>query len=104
MQVKRQVEGHGCALGGFPQHTGLGPHTTSPAGTAAGFLAGDVCLREIAQALAQTARRPADLLARYGGDGSAGPVRSRDVPGQGSRPQPDPARRMNRPAGRPTWL
>jgi diguanylate cyclase (GGDEF)-like protein len=33
-----------------------------------GHLAGDICLREVAQALEQTARRPADLLARYGGE------------------------------------
>ncbi|MFP5409430.1 MAG: diguanylate cyclase [Gammaproteobacteria bacterium] len=33
-----------------------------------GHLAGDVCLRKVAQALAQCAQRPADLLARYGGE------------------------------------
>lgn len=33
-----------------------------------GHLAGDVCLRKVAQALAQSTQRPADLLARYGGE------------------------------------
>lgn len=33
-----------------------------------GHLAGDDCLRRVAQALAQTAHRPVDLVARYGGE------------------------------------
>lgn len=33
-----------------------------------GHMAGDACLRQVAQAIAQCARRPADLCARYGGE------------------------------------
>ena len=33
-----------------------------------GHLAGDVCLKKVAQAVNQTVRRPADLAARYGGE------------------------------------
>lgn len=33
-----------------------------------GHLAGDDCLRKIAQAIAKTLKRPADLLCRYGGE------------------------------------
>jgi len=33
-----------------------------------GHQAGDVCLKQIAQALTQIAKRPADLVARYGGE------------------------------------
>ncbi|MEI6558922.1 MAG: diguanylate cyclase [Rhodospirillaceae bacterium] len=33
-----------------------------------GHLAGDICLRKVAQAMADTVSRPADLVARYGGE------------------------------------
>jgi diguanylate cyclase (GGDEF)-like protein len=33
-----------------------------------GHLAGDYCLRQVAKRLADVIRRPADLLARYGGE------------------------------------
>lgn len=33
-----------------------------------GHQAGDVCLRQVAQAISQTVRRPTDLVARYGGE------------------------------------
>ncbi len=33
-----------------------------------GHLAGDECLRKVAEAIAQTCHRPADLVARYGGE------------------------------------
>jgi diguanylate cyclase (GGDEF)-like protein len=33
-----------------------------------GHQAGDICLKEIAQAISKTAKRPADLVARYGGE------------------------------------
>lgn len=46
-----------------------------------GHLAGDVCLREVAQALDQSVQRPADLLARYGGEEFAAILPGTDLPG-----------------------
>lgn len=46
-----------------------------------GHLAGDVCLREVAQALARSAQRPADLLARYGGEEFVAILPGTDLPG-----------------------
>jgi diguanylate cyclase (GGDEF)-like protein len=46
-----------------------------------GYLAGDDCLRRVAQALQHTVRRPFDLVARYGGEEFAVVLPDTDVPG-----------------------
>ena len=46
-----------------------------------GHLSGDVCLREVAQALDQSVQRPADLLARYGGEEFVAILPGTDLPG-----------------------
>lgn len=46
-----------------------------------GHLAGDVCLREVAQALDRSVQRPADLLARYGGEEFGAILPGTDLPG-----------------------
>jgi diguanylate cyclase (GGDEF)-like protein len=46
-----------------------------------GHLAGDRCLREVAQAMAEVSRRPGDLLARYGGEEFVLLLPETDLPG-----------------------
>jgi diguanylate cyclase (GGDEF)-like protein len=46
-----------------------------------GHLFGDVCLKQVAQALDQQVRRPADLLARYGGEEFIAILPGVDAPG-----------------------
>jgi diguanylate cyclase (GGDEF)-like protein len=46
-----------------------------------GHLAGDECLKQVAQTLDQTVRRPTDLLARYGGEEFIAILPGVDAPG-----------------------
>ena len=46
-----------------------------------GHLAGDACLRSVAQAIADIPRRPGDLVARYGGEEFAVLLPSSDAAG-----------------------
>ncbi|GAB4297922.1 MAG: hypothetical protein Fur0025_36170 [Oscillatoriaceae cyanobacterium] len=46
-----------------------------------GHLAGDACLQQVARAIASCARRPADLVVRYGGEEFAAILPDTDAPG-----------------------